>query len=462
MPKHELALKTVEVALDKAGAKDIWEKLQIYFPTYALFRADRPSVDSDAEVQDPMKLAVKQAIAAVEHKLDDIRKEVETHALDVANRTLQKLNDMSPDLARQLKPKFSAEPRWEGFRLTLADENDIPINKRGSGVRRLILLNFFRAEAERRASESDSPHIICAIEEPEVSQHPENQEMLVNALLDLSSSDGQQVIVTTHVPRLAGLLPVDSIRHLTRDCSNHPVVQGKTEDVLNLVAEELGVLPDLAQMAQLEQRLKLLICVEGPTDVEFLKHVSSLYHSQDSTLPNFESDGRIAVFPLYGSNLGQWVERNYFKDTGVAEYHIYDQDADKKYQSSVDQVNARDDSSCAVYTDRLNIECYFHHHLVNQVFGLNLDLDRIGCNKADTIDAVIAELRQCKKMGTNKQLTKTIIKGSDQKKWRQNAKYELHKRGLPMMSSCHLHEVDKGKEILGWCKKACTLLAEQS
>ena len=61
-------------------------------------------------------------------------------------------------------------------RQTITGDNDIPINKRGSGIRRLILINFFRAEAERRIREMNAPSIIYAIEEPETSQHAEHQK----------------------------------------------------------------------------------------------------------------------------------------------------------------------------------------------------------------------------------------------------------------------------------------------
>ena len=96
---------------------------------------------------------------------------------------------VSPMLAKSagtIPPDASYEPKWDGFKLTLTGDNDIPINKRGSGVRRLILLNFFRAEAERRRETADSRRVIYAIEEPESSQHPDNQTMLIRALLELS------------------------------------------------------------------------------------------------------------------------------------------------------------------------------------------------------------------------------------------------------------------------------------
>lgn len=43
-------------------------------------------------------------------------------------------------------------------------------------MKRLVLLSFFRAEAERRLSEQGGNGIIYAIEEPETSQHTENQK----------------------------------------------------------------------------------------------------------------------------------------------------------------------------------------------------------------------------------------------------------------------------------------------
>ena len=244
---------------------------------------------------------------------------------------------MSPQLANELNPIFSAEPRWDGFKLTLTSDDDIPVNKRGSGVRRLILLNFFRAEAERRAQEDNRSNVIYAIEEPEVSQHPANQEMLIGALLELSNRDSSQVILTTHVPRLAGLLPTESIRHVSRDQNGYPVVQGKSEDVLLTVARELGVLPSIDELGDSSEHLKLLICAEGRSDVEFLKHVCRLLREEDKEIPDLNDDPRVVVMPLYGSSLLEWVQSNYFRNTGIIELHIYDRDADEKYRCAYDR-----------------------------------------------------------------------------------------------------------------------------
>src|SRR5690625_582963 len=202
------------IKLSKQDGTKLWNNLSKRLPMFALFKADRPSNDEDSEVQDPMKLAVKQALLDVEEELNDIKESVKVEAMKTASRTLEKLHEMDKDLARELIPDVSSEPRWNSlFKLSLESEHGISINKSGSGVRRLILLNFFRAEAERERAKEDRG-VIYAIEEPETAQHPDNQKMLIESLKELAV-DNCQVMITTHVPGVAELLPVESIRFLT-------------------------------------------------------------------------------------------------------------------------------------------------------------------------------------------------------------------------------------------------------
>src|SRR5690606_18413143 len=145
-------------------------------------------------------------------------------------------------LAEELKPFFRTDPRWGVFKFGLAGDNGIPVNKRGSGVRRLILLNFFRAEAERRRAEKGALNVIYAIEEPETSQHPHNQRLLVQALKDLSSDGNTQVLLTSHTPNLAGLLPSESLRYVRKETKGAASVSQCSESDLGTIANELGVL----------------------------------------------------------------------------------------------------------------------------------------------------------------------------------------------------------------------------
>ena len=61
---------------------------------------------------------------------------------------------MNPSVAKSLNPIIPTADKlkWvDVFKaVSITDDNDIPINKQGSGVKRLILLNFFRAEADER------------------------------------------------------------------------------------------------------------------------------------------------------------------------------------------------------------------------------------------------------------------------------------------------------------------------
>ncbi|HOJ14413.1 MAG TPA: AAA family ATPase, partial [Deltaproteobacteria bacterium] len=114
-----------------------------------------PSTDQDAEAQDPMKAAVKEAIKAQEDTLNQIAEKVKAEVQEIANRTVEKIAEMNPELARQLTPRVSNK-NWDTlFSVNLTGDEDIPINKRGSGTRRLVLLNFFRAKAEKEATSSE-------------------------------------------------------------------------------------------------------------------------------------------------------------------------------------------------------------------------------------------------------------------------------------------------------------------
>lgn len=84
---------------------------------------------------------MKDAQAALQDKITALENEIQDSVLDVARRTLDKLREMAPELASELTPRFKEKPKWT-FSFTLDGENGIPINKRGSGIRRLILLNF--------------------------------------------------------------------------------------------------------------------------------------------------------------------------------------------------------------------------------------------------------------------------------------------------------------------------------
>lgn len=219
----DLQLSELEIDVTKGDTKSIWEKLQTYLPLYSLFQSDRKNSDGDSEVQDPLKEAVKQILSedSLRTKFQEIANEVKNKLQDVATRTLAKIQEMNPDIANTLNPVIPSTEslKWSDVfkSVSITGDDSIPINKRGSGVKRLILLNFFRAEAERRKIDENIPSVIYAIEEPETSQHTEHQKKLIKAFLELSEAEKTQVILTTHSATIVKELQFEHLRLVRSD-----------------------------------------------------------------------------------------------------------------------------------------------------------------------------------------------------------------------------------------------------
>lgn len=225
----DLQLKECEIDASKEDAKRIWDNIAGYLPIYSLFQSDRKNSDTDSEVQDPLKEAVKQIIndESLRDKLKDIADTIREKVKEVSDRTLNKIKEMDEEIANSLNPVIPNDKdlKWQDVfkNVSITGDENIPINKRGSGVRRLILLNFFRAEAERRAVHNENANIIYAIEEPETSQHTNNQIKLIEALKDLSKFDKTQIIMTTHSPNVVKRLNYSNLRLIKNQNSDKRV-----------------------------------------------------------------------------------------------------------------------------------------------------------------------------------------------------------------------------------------------
>ena len=154
----------------------------------------------------------------------------------VSNLTLSKLREMNPEIANSLHPNIDfANLKWHDVfkNVSISGDNDIPINKRGSGVKRLVLINFFRAEVERRQRESNNSGIIYAIEEPETSQHKEHQRLLMEALEKLSQQANTQVIITTHSADVVKCLGFNNIRLIDKDVDGNKEIKIVEHNILS-------------------------------------------------------------------------------------------------------------------------------------------------------------------------------------------------------------------------------------
>ena len=448
----DLALSPILVPLNENNAKDIWAGLKAYLPAFALFKSDRPSTDQDPEAQDPLKAAVKEAIKAKQADLEAIADHVETEVRKIAKATLDKLSEMDPTLATQLNPQFSP-PRWESlFKASFTGDNDIPVNKRGSGVKRLILLNFFRAKAEQKAREMKRSDVIYGIEEPETSQHPNNQRMLLRALMDLSTE--YQVILSTHTPMLARALPDRSLRYvnIAPDGSREVLVGGNETN--QLFVRSLGVLPD--------NTVKLFIGVEGKHDIAFLQTISkSMVHSGVDVpdLEKLEIDGEIIFFLLGGSTLVLWTSR--LENLNRPEFHLYDRDtappAQPKYHAEVEAVNQRE-ACCARSTVKKEMENYLHWEAIKQAYSdFNIDI-QINQNFGPFDDVPVGVARMVHEASASPYQWDQLDDDKKEEKERR-AKRILNSMAAKHMTQEFLAEIDTDGDLLDWFREIRELLA---
>lgn len=448
-------LKKAEVAimLDSEGGKQVWAALQPNLPTFALFKSDRASTDQDAEAQDPLKAAIREAIKEVEGDLQKIQEFVEAEVKKIADATVTKLREMDPSIAETLNPVVSTK-KWDSlFNTSITGDNDIPLNKRGSGVKRLVLLNFFRAKAEKTAAENNATSVIYAIEEPETSQHPRNQRMLLNALRDLSFGEGRQVIVTTHTPMLARYLDEADLRFIQRREDGVRTIGEVGQVSQDEIAQSLGVLAD--------HNVKVFVGVEGVHDMSFLKGISRVLIDAGEDVPDLdklELDGKLVFIPLGGSNLTLWASR--LSPFNRPEFHVCDRDneppADPKYQAHINAINARN-SCAAIATNKRELENYVHHEAIVEAYAAqNIEIELAGpFAPFDDVPTLTAQAVHAVNGGN----PWAQLKAEQQRKKESGAKRQINNAAVSRMTVARLAETDPDDEIRGWLSSISAMMA---
>lgn len=221
--QSKLEEKEELIPMDSPETKNIWEPLKAYLPQFYLFRADRKNSDQDDEVKDPLGIVVKEVFSRIDilGKLREIDRIVRDQVKELGDKTIDELRNIDPALSATLTPSIpSVESlKWADVykSVSICGDEEIPINKRGSGVRRLVLLGFLLAkiQTEEGAEMPTQADIIYAIEEPETSLHSDLQKLLINALKQ-RTHQGVQVLVTTHSSTILKELEYDQIRMVLR------------------------------------------------------------------------------------------------------------------------------------------------------------------------------------------------------------------------------------------------------
>lgn len=364
-----LNLKETATELDisefAGESKKLQEKIQNLLPLYQLFKVDRETKDNDPVAKSPLQDAVSLAKREFAERITELENDIKNRVIERANATKDKLKEMDETLADSLTPKFKTPPKWT-FDFSIDDDKNIPINKRGSGVRRLILLNFFRAEAERKIESSNTPSVIYAFEEPETSQHPNYQEMLVKAFLELGQKENCQVLLTTHVPALGAMLPVPGLRLIKKNGAVSNVLHG-SEDIVKLIADTLGILPD-----PFPKGAKALLLVEGPSDIVFLNHTAQILKDNGYISATF-SEKKIALIIIGGcGTLKHWKTKKIAEQFEVPYGVFLDSDISNTVNSRVNAEHIAELRKCghkAHLTKKNEIENYLDESILGLPAG---------------------------------------------------------------------------------------------
>ena len=355
----------IEIIVDAEDAKQIWDQLVNYLPIYALFHSDRKNQDLDSEVQDPLKISIDQIFKRddIKSKLNEIAKEVEREINNIAQNTINKFKEVSKQKS-QIKPNIPevASLKWKDVYKNIGfnTDNEVPLNKRGSGFRRLMLLSFFLAEVEKHKNDT-KVHTIYAIEEPETSLHPDLQKILLDSLMNLSNNENYQIIITTHSPQYIRILPKETIIYVEKG-----TVENFNDNVINKIIENLGILPNVG---------KVIWCVEGRNDMNFLRNINKNIPELKSIIDieHCINSGLLAFNLMNGANCGDYIDRYITKNTNAIEFHLYDKDKDSKYEEDIEKVNQRIDGSEGILTNKREIENYVPKELIENEFNIKLE-----------------------------------------------------------------------------------------
>ena len=449
----QLNLKERPISLDKEDGRKVSEFIDGYFPIFSLFKSDRPSTDQDAEAQDPMKVAIKQVTDEMEERFNGIKRDVEDKLNEVARDTVKAISELAPDIANKLFPQVTTKKLDSLFSVALTGEDSVSVNKRGSGVRRLILLGFFKAQAERKRDvDGKKRSVIYAIEEPETSQHPNNQRLLVESFSSLSENPFSQVMLTTHNPVLAERLPEKSLRYIRRSVNKQSteVLEVNNDLIREEISKSLGVLPD--------NRIKLFIGVEGKNDINFFRNVSKnlsmLHPDKYDDLLLEEEKGTVVFIPMGGSSLQLWVNR--LSGTGRRQVYFMDRDsrppAPAKYQSQYDKFISA--GHFAYMTNRRELENYIPLSLLKSMYPNYLGVG----DDFDDVPALVAETTHINSEST---LNWNDLTDEVRKHKEGVAKKRLNAEIASLINTEELfQECDANDELRGWFAKIHQLLNE--
>ncbi len=286
------------------GSDNVIKTIKQILPDYVFFKTDTPLGIGQTMVQSGFRPFVKSGfededIAEKKSELESKMQESLQTEVDKIHERLKRHTDAFTEL--YARPTF----QWDkavSMNITGKDTHGtvIPLESRGSGMQRLVMVSYFEYIAEEK-SEGDRD-IVYAIEEPENCLHPSLQREMMQSFRTLVE-EGFQILITSHSPVFAGISPIEDLTLIKREQGVASSVQ-VPQLSLDEVAFELGV----GSSDQLFG-FDAIVFVEGPNDETFFRTVASKLKESGEINSDFD-DVNIGFIFTGGDNLKHWVDRS--------------------------------------------------------------------------------------------------------------------------------------------------------
>ncbi|MBN1825980.1 MAG: ATP-binding protein [Candidatus Eisenbacteria bacterium] len=362
-------VKAEDRALELPDRSDLWRTIKGLLPGFVMFEADTRLGVEETSFQGQFRSIIR---AVSEH--ERVRETRESFSKAIQDG-LQVEIDRLFELLTHHTDAFSRLSAHPSFTWDKAVTFDIygtdgagvetSVERRGSGLRRLMMVAFFQYLAERGRSAGDT---IFGIEEPENCLHPALQRELVTSLRTLTG-EGTQIVISSHSPVFAGASPVDDLALVVREADKARAVQAPELDRAQ-IASELGVEP-----ADQITGFDACVFVEGPDDVFFFQQAARILKEAGHVDALFE-DKNIGFIPYSGDCLKHWIDLRAMKRLNRRFAVIVDSDR----KSASDTIPGRkmnwkrqceSDGGVFHILNRREIENYVHEEAIKRA-GLTL------------------------------------------------------------------------------------------
>ncbi len=189
----------------------------------------------------------------------------------------------------------------------------------------------------------------------------------------------------------------------------------------------------------------ILLVVEGVNDIQFLRRISRILHTDNPALPDLaamEQAGELIFLPFGGGDLSLWAER--LAGLGRAEFHLFDREMPPETASRrriAGQVNRRPNCR-AVVTSKRTLENFLHPEAIHEASRI-----RVTFGDFDDVADLVAQQSHAR---LNGQVPWNLLPQRTRRRRCNRAKKWLNKGAVERMTVERLAERDPRGEVRSW------------